>query len=186
MKPGLALDSGEFIAAAELNAAPPAVPVLDVNSWAAGARFALEAVARLDSLYWVTDGMRESGIVRAGRATLAEKERLLAAAEQRRPADDGTPESRLAAYVERRHRSRQISHDEIHAFDVGCPTEARLLLSDIEALLAAAKRFAALERRAHWEPERDMGPGGRWYAVAVVRQGKPSFGEAVDAMGGQA
>lgn len=44
-----------------------------------------------------------------------------------------------------------------------------------------AARYDRLAAEAHWTDERDMGPGGYWWVSVSVRQGRPSFGVAIDA-----
>lgn len=55
----------------------PALPVPDV--WHQGARFALEAVSRVDSICWLTDSMKEICIKQAAKAVIAERDRRSAA-----------------------------------------------------------------------------------------------------------
>ena len=62
---------------ASLAASAGSEPVAAVKDWAAGARFALEQVAKIDHICWLTDSMREIGITQAGKAVLAERDRLL-------------------------------------------------------------------------------------------------------------
>lgn len=50
-----------------------------IEDWAAGARFALEQVVKLDRICWLTDSMREIGIKQAGNAVIAERDRMRAA-----------------------------------------------------------------------------------------------------------
>lgn len=66
-------------ARASLAASAGSEPVAQVKDWAAGARFALEQVAKIDHICWLTDSMREIGITRAGKAVLEERDRLIAA-----------------------------------------------------------------------------------------------------------
>jgi hypothetical protein len=56
---------------------------------------------------------------------------------------------------------------------------------EIEGLRKDAERFLALERIVHWEQERDMGPGGRYWVAVHVSSGNPTLREAIDAMKGQ-
>ena len=65
---------------------------------------------------------------------------------------------RLAKYVARRKLAKQLHADEIHGFDSGCETEAVLLLSDIEAVLAqVAAQPAAPQGGAYADmPEPDV------------------------------
>jgi hypothetical protein len=44
-----------------------------------------------------------------------------------------------------------------------------------------AERYQHLAKIAHWEDERDMGPGGRYWISIMVDKGKPTFEKAVDA-----
>lgn len=55
----------------------PALPVPD--AWRQGARFALEAVSRVDSICWLTDSMKEICIKQATKAVIAERDRRSAA-----------------------------------------------------------------------------------------------------------
>lgn len=51
--------------------------------------------------------------------------------------------TRLTAYVARRKKSKQLSENDIHAFDSGCESEAVLQLSDIEHLLGHVESLRA-------------------------------------------
>lgn len=56
------------------------IPVLPApDAWRQGARFALEAVSKVDSLCWLTDSMKEVCIKQATEAVIAERDRLSAA-----------------------------------------------------------------------------------------------------------
>jgi hypothetical protein len=44
-----------------------------------------------------------------------------------------------------------------------------------------AERYRWLRDHAHWEDERDCGPGGRWWVSVSVKRGHPSMDKAVDA-----
>ncbi len=50
-----------------------------MTAWRQGARFALEAVSKVDSLCWLTDSMKEVCIKLATEAVIAERDRLVAA-----------------------------------------------------------------------------------------------------------
>lgn len=55
------------------------IPVLPAaDAWRKGARFALEAVSKVDSLCWLTDSMKEVCIKQATEAVIAERDRLSA------------------------------------------------------------------------------------------------------------
>jgi hypothetical protein len=45
-----------------------------------------------------------------------------------------------------------------------------------------ALRYRKLAKVAHWEDERDMGPGGRYWISVLVSEGNPTFNEAIDSM----
>lgn len=51
-----------------------------------------------------------------------------------------TPMQRLRKYVEQRKKSIGIEHEHIHSLSLGAPSEAILLLSDIEAILTMVDR----------------------------------------------
>lgn len=57
-------------------AAPVVLP--EPDAWRAGAKFALEAVSKVDSLCWLTDSMKEVCIKQAADAVIAERDRLRA------------------------------------------------------------------------------------------------------------
>lgn len=59
---------------------------------------------------------------------------------------------RLAKYVARRKLAKQLDANEIHSLDYGCDTEAVLLLSDIEAVLAQVAALTATQPAA---PQQD-------------------------------
>lgn len=44
-----------------------------------------------------------------------------------------------------------------------------------------AELFRWLESQAHWQDERDMAPGGRWWFTVLVDKGRPSFRDAARA-----
>lgn len=60
-----------------------------------------------------------------------------------------------------------------------------LAQAECNRLRKDAERFLALERIVHWEQERDMGPGGRYWMAVHVSSGNPTLREAIDAMKGQ-
>lgn len=49
------------------------------DAWRDGARFALEAVSRVDSICWLTDSMRVVCIKQATEAVIAERDRRIRA-----------------------------------------------------------------------------------------------------------
>jgi len=57
--------------------------------------------------------------------------------------------ARLEAYLARRRKSSQTDFEDIHCYDAGCATEAVLLASDIEALIAALTRANAATAAAY-------------------------------------
>lgn len=57
--------------------------------------------------------------------------------------------ARLEAYLARRRKSLQTDYEDIHSYDAGCATEAVLLASDIEALIAALTRANAATAAAY-------------------------------------
>ena len=96
-------------AAARLAAAPAqavAVPEgVSVDAWRKGARFALEAVSKVDSICWLTDSMKEICIKQAAEAVIAERDRMAAAPAQEHAtqlAGQGQePAAWLASYQDR-------------------------------------------------------------------------------------
>lgn len=84
----------EAIIAAALQAAPPApagvaVPEgVNVDAWRKGARFALEAVSKVDSICWLTDSMKEICIKQAAEAVIAERDRMAATPAQAKVSQD--------------------------------------------------------------------------------------------------
>ena len=67
----------DALEAGQVGNTPPALPGPD--AWSQGARFALEAVSKVDSLCWLTDSMKEVCIKLAAEAVIAERDRLIAA-----------------------------------------------------------------------------------------------------------
>lgn len=65
---------------AALAATPAAAQVArsELDAWRDGARFALEAVSKVDSICWLTDSMKEFCIKQAAEAVIAERDRLRA------------------------------------------------------------------------------------------------------------
>lgn len=65
---------------AMVGASPAAAPVVlpEPDSWREGAKFALEAVSKVDSICWLTDSMKEVCIKQAAEAVIAERDRLRA------------------------------------------------------------------------------------------------------------
>lgn len=63
----------------------------------------------------------------------------------------------------------------------GVGGHARLLLEAAAIRLGELDaRFQNLKENAHWQDERDMGPGGHWWCSVSVDKGRPSFEEAID------
>lgn len=67
----------DALEAGQAESTPPVLPAPD--AWRQGARFALEAVSKVDSLCWLTDSMKEVCIKQATEAVIAERDRLNAA-----------------------------------------------------------------------------------------------------------
>lgn len=89
--------------------APAAGAVAGIKDWAAGARFALEQVAKIDHICWLTDAMREIGITQAGKAVLAERDRMLAAAPTQAAQADSAPAEAVQRIVHlRADRERRV------------------------------------------------------------------------------
>lgn len=80
-------------------------------------------------------------------------------------------------------QAREIA--ELKAQESELCTLYELARAECKKLRKDAERFLALERIVHWEQERDMGPGGRYWMAVHVSSGNPTLREAIDAMKGQ-
>lgn len=67
----------DVLEAGQAESTHPVLPAAD--AWRQGARFALEAVSKVDSLCWLTDSMKEVCIKQATEAVIAERDRRSAA-----------------------------------------------------------------------------------------------------------
>lgn len=56
---------------------------------------------------------------------------------------------------------------------------------EVEALRADGERYRWLRKSWHWEDERDMAPGGRWWVSVMVSEGRPTIDAAIDAARGK-
>lgn len=94
----------------ERSEAQPGAVSNEAAAWAQGARFALQAVMKIDSICWLTDSMREIGIKQAANAVMAERDSLFAAAPKPRPEQEpaGLMNAELAAQVLRRFQNDDL------------------------------------------------------------------------------
>ena len=77
-----------------------------------------------------------------------------------------------------------LGYDFTHAQDfqiAANPARIVRLLDRLEAAEKDAQRWRWLRDKARWEDERDMGPGGRWWAAVLVKRGNPTLDAAIDA-----
>ncbi|MEZ2310807.1 hypothetical protein AB6809_29605 [Paraburkholderia sp. RCC_158] len=71
--------------------------------------------------------------------------------------------------------------DKAWLLDTLPPAMSRRVVKVIEATSEDAERYRFLRDHAHWEDERDCGPGGRWWVSVNVKKGRPNMEKAVDA-----
>jgi hypothetical protein len=75
----------------------------------------------------------------------------------------------------------RLLNESLAAIDQVCADATRLLAEKDAELQRLREALDFIRSRAHWEDERDMAPGGRWWFALLVDDGHLTFDEALRA-----